>query len=104
MKSDVMPKMGAAFTAFDPAKYAAPKCNLCHIAGVKDHTFKMPDAELPKLPSNPADFQAIAAKNPKMMGFMAKTVVPQMAALVGEAPYDPVAKAGFGCFECHTKQ
>jgi hypothetical protein len=38
-----------------------------------------------------------------MFDFMVKTVVPQTAALLGQQPYDPATKAGFGCFGCHTK-
>jgi hypothetical protein len=103
MKAAVQPKMGAAFRDLDPAKYAAPKCTLCHVSGAKDTTFKMPDPGLPKLPSNPDDFKALSAKKPQMFDFMVKTVVPQMAGLIGEPPYDPAKQAGFGCFGCHTK-
>jgi hypothetical protein len=104
MKAAVMLKLGGAFHDLDGAKFAAPKCTLCHSAGALDGSFKMPDANLPKLPADPADFKAVAAKNPQMFDFMVKTVTPQMAALVGEQPYDPTTKTGFGCFECHTKQ
>ena len=39
-----------------------------------------------------------------MFDFMMKQVEPTMALLVGEQPYDPKTKAGFSCFECHTKK
>ncbi|MEO6573135.1 MAG: hypothetical protein ABIP89_04805, partial [Polyangiaceae bacterium] len=49
MKTAVMPKMGPMFHDFDAKRYAEPKCTLCHGAGAKDGTFKMPNPELPKL-------------------------------------------------------
>jgi hypothetical protein len=35
---------------------------------------------------------------------MAKQVVPTVAGLLGEQPYDPKTQQGFGCLECHTKK
>ena len=104
MKAAVMPKMGGLFHDFDSTKYAQAKCVLCHGSGAKNGTFKMPNAELPKLPTAPADFMKVREKSPKMFDFMAQEVVPTMAALVGEKPFDPKTKTGFGCFECHTKK
>jgi hypothetical protein len=104
MKAAVMPKMGALFHDFDSTKYAETKCVLCHGGGVKKGTFTMPNAELPKLPSAPADFMKVREKLPKMFDFMVHEVEPTMAALVGEKPFDPKTKTGFSCFECHTKK
>jgi hypothetical protein len=104
MKTAVAPKMGALFHDFDSTKYAEPKCVLCHGAGVKAGNFKMPNPDLPKLPTSPADFQKLHDKKPQMVDFMVHQVVPQMAALVGEEPFDPKTGKGFGCFECHTKK
>jgi hypothetical protein len=104
MKAAVMPKMGALFHDFDSKKYEQTKCVLCHGSGAKNGTFKMPNSELPKLPTAPADFMKVREKSPKMFDFMAQEVVPTMAALVGEKPFDPKTKTGFGCFECHTKK
>jgi hypothetical protein len=104
MKSAVMPKMGPMFHDFDAKTFAEPRCALCHGAGVKDGTFKMPNPDLPKLPATPDGFKKLAAEKAQIMEFMGKHVVPTMAALVGEAPYDPKTQKGFGCFECHTKK
>lgn len=104
MKAAVMPKMGALFHDFDSTKYAEPKCVLCHGAGAKNGTFKMPSADLPKLPGTPADFKKVHDKAPKVFEFMLQQVEPQMAALIGEEPFDPKTKKGFGCFNCHTKK
>ncbi len=101
MKTAVLPKMGALFHDFDAKAYAEPKCALCHGSGAKDASFKMPNPELPKL--NLADgMKGDQKKNPKTFEFMMKQVEPQMAALLGEQPYDVKTKQGFGCFDCHT--
>lgn len=102
MKDAVMPKMRAAFTGWEPDEFRDMKCAACHGAGAKDKTFKMPNPKLPKLPSDPAGWAALAAEEPEAMKFMKEVVVPEMAKLLGEEPYDPATQKGFGCFECHT--
>jgi hypothetical protein len=104
MKAGVMPKMGALFTAYDAKKYADPKCGLCHGAGAKDGSFKMPNPDLPKLPKTPAEFKTLAAKHPKIFAFMKDQVEPTMAGLLGEQPFDPKTKTGFTCMGCHTQK
>jgi len=104
MKEGVMPKMGPLFHDYDAKTYDDPKCGLCHGAGAKDGTFTMPNPDLPKLPPTEAGFKVLAAKHPKVFGFMAKQVEPQMAALLGEPAYDMKTKQGFNCFGCHTKK
>jgi hypothetical protein len=104
MKSAVMPKMGPAFHDFDAKAFAEPKCVLCHGSGAKDGSFKMPNPELPKLDVSPAGIKKMHEKKGPVVDFMAKTVVPQMAQLVGEQPFDPKTKTGFGCLQCHTKK
>ena len=104
MKDAVLPKMGPLFHDYDAKRFAEPKCTICHGAGAKDGSFKMPNPALPKLPATPEGFKALHDKHPKAVEFMATQVVPTMAALVGEEPYDMKTQKGFGCFECHTKK
>jgi hypothetical protein len=104
MKAVFAPKMGALFHDFDATRYAEPKCVLCHGSGAKDGSFKMPNPELPKLDLSPAGFKAMNAKHAAIVEFMGKQVVPTSAQLLGEQPYDPKTKKGFGCLECHTKK
>jgi hypothetical protein len=103
MKTAVMPKLGGMFHDFDGTRYAEPKCALCHGAGVKDGSFKMPNAELPKLDITPAGFAALKAKKPKVLDFMMQ-VEHTTADLIGEQPFDPKTMQGFGCLNCHTKK
>jgi hypothetical protein len=103
MRKAVLPKMGHAFFDFDAAMFASPSCTLCHVTGAKDQSFKMPDPGLPQLPSTPAGLKALSATEPSVFEFMAKTVVPDTAALLGVEPYDPGTGRGLGCFTCHTK-
>jgi hypothetical protein len=104
MKSAVMPKMGPMFHDFDAKKYAETKCVLCHGAGAKDKSFKMPNAGLPKLPTTPDGMKKLHETKAEMVEFMSKQVVPTTASLLGKEPYDPKTKKGFGCFGCHTKK
>jgi hypothetical protein len=103
MKKEVVPKMTAAFKEFDPEKYKQVKCTLCHGEQAKKDKFGMPNPDLPKL-----DFAnhltKERAEKPKMVDFMAHKVVPQMAAILGEAPFDPKTGKGFGCKACHTEK
>jgi hypothetical protein len=73
------------------------KCKTCHGAGADDGSFKMPNADLPKL-----DMKAMKAKHPKALEFMMKQVKVKMAALIGEKEYSEKTPNGFGCMNCHT--
>jgi hypothetical protein len=102
MKSAVMPQMSGLFHDFDAKRYAENKCTLCHGSGAKDGSFKMPNPELPKLDLSPAGMKAMHAKKAAAVEFMAKQVVPNMAQLLGEPPFDMQTHKGFGCTGCHT--
>jgi hypothetical protein len=104
MKTVVLPKMKEEFIGFNAKKYSEMNCVTCHGDSVKDGSFKMPNPKLPKLPSDEAGFKALMKKKPDVTKFMGGKVVPAMAEMLGESPYDPATKQGFGCFECHTKK
>jgi hypothetical protein len=104
MKTVVVPKMKEEFVAFNAHAYGEMNCATCHGEGAKDGSFKMPNPKLPKLPGDEAGFKALMKKKPEVMKFMSGKVVPAMAEMVGESPYNPETKQGFGCFECHTKK
>jgi len=104
MKAVVLPNMKANFTEFDAETYGSMNCATCHGDGAKTGKFDMPNPQLPKLPADEAGFNVLNQKKPDVMKFMAGKVLPAMAHLVGELPYNPKTKQGFGCFECHTKK
>jgi hypothetical protein len=103
MKRVVLPKMKDEFVAYDAKRYAEMNCATCHGDGAKDGTFKMPNPKLPKLPADEAGFKKLSEAKPEAMKFMGTKVVPDMANLLGEQPFDMKTHQGFGCFECHTK-
>jgi hypothetical protein len=102
MKDHVVGDMKVAFQAFDAKKFKDFDCKTCHGKDPKASHFKMPTPDLPKL-----DFAAIQAgkQKPKTVEFMEKTVKPQMAKILQQPEYDPVAKTGkFGCLACHEQK
>jgi len=102
MKKTVLPKMKAEFVLVDAKEFGEMNCATCHGDGVKDKSFKMPNPKLPKLVATEEGFKKLSVDHPDMMKFMGQKVVPDMAALLGVAPYDPKTHQGFGCFACHT--
>jgi hypothetical protein len=95
MKHVVMAKMGPAFKNVDAKRYEEFTCATCHGVGARDHSYTMPNPQLPKLD------KASIEKHPEMSKFMKEVVVPAMAKAIGEEPYNPETKKGFGCGECH---
>lgn len=104
MKHVVLPEMKLEFQAFDAEEFAEMDCATCHGAGARDETFEMPNPDLPKLPGGKDGFEQLMRDEPQAAEFMAKVVVPKMAAMLGEKPYDPKEHKGFGCFNCHTTE
>jgi hypothetical protein len=100
MKHVVVPKMGADFKAFDAAKYDNFGCTTCHGKRIKQGHFKMPNPGLPHL-SYTDNFKKHRDDKPAITKFMMDKVEPDMASCVGEKPFDPATKTGFGCGECH---
>ena len=97
----VMPRMAELFKGFDAEEFGEMDCKTCHGKGAEDHTFKMPSPDLPGLSvdmiMNPdADHKAVTE-------FMAQSVKPEMAALLGLPEYSQDNPQGFGCFHCHPQ-
>ena len=105
MKKVVVPKARELFSAFDP-KLPQVGCKTCHGDGVADHTFKMPNPKIKKLPGTEAAFMAWIGKDKdaaRWSKFMGEQLSPEMAKLVGKQPFDPKTHTGeFSCGNCHT--
>lgn len=101
MKKVVAPKLGADFKEFDSKRYENFSCVTCHGERIKNGDAKMPNPDLPHL-SYTDGFKKHMTEKPAVTKFMQEKVVPDMAAAVGEKPYDPQTKQGFGCGECHV--
>lgn len=99
MKTVVMPTMKKAFQEFDAKEFADFSCATCHGPGAKEGKFDMPTASLPALDKEEIE------EHPEMTKFMSEKVVPQMAEILGEEPYDHETGQGeFGCMNCHTEK
>jgi hypothetical protein len=106
MKTTVLPQMKKLFIAFDKKEFAKMTCQTCHGQKAQDVKFKMPSAELPKLPqpTDAAGFKALHEKKPEVVKFMGEQVKPTMAKLLGKTEWTPQTPDGFGCYACHGKQ
>lgn len=96
MQNQVQGRMGKAFQAHDGKRYADFSCKTCH-----GPNYVEPKAFLPKLTMKGGNLTAFAEK-PEVSKFMAEKIVPEMAAAMGEKPYDPATHQGFGCGGCHA--
>jgi len=104
MKHVVLPTMKLEFQAWKSDEFAEMDCATCHGAGARDETFEMPNPDLPRLPGGPDGFEKLLRDEPEAAAFMAQVVVPKMAAMLGEHPYDAKQHDGFGCFRCHLTE
>ena len=100
MKTVVVPKLGADFKAFDAKKYDNFGCVTCHGERIKQGDAKMPNPDLPHL-NYTDNFKKQREKKGAMVDFMMQKVEPDMAAAIGEKPFDMQTKTGFGCGNCH---
>jgi hypothetical protein len=103
MKKVVMPTLGPSFQAFDASRFKDFSCITCHGPSAKQGKFDMPNKALAKLSSKDG-FKKHMETQPGMTKFMMQKVVPQMAASIGEKPYDPATRTGFGCAKCHVME
>ena len=104
MKDVIMPAMKQRFQAFDGEEFAKFTCATCHGANARDVKFEMPNPELTKLPETREGFEKLAQTKQKALDFMGQVVMPDMATMLGEPPFDPATNKGFSCYNCHTKQ
>lgn len=97
MMQKVVPNVGKDFKDFDGKRYASFGCATCHGPQKKEDPHKV----LPKLTMSNGGMEKMQKNKPEIFKFMAEKVVPDMAAAMGEKPFDPATKQGFGCGGCH---
>jgi PBP1b-binding outer membrane lipoprotein LpoB len=97
MKEEVVPAMGELFLPMHPDF----QCSTCHGETYQEVKFKMPNTLKPLDPAN-MPFQSADEKMRNAAQFMMAKVVPRMAGLLEQSPYNPETKTGFGCFNCHA--
>ena len=96
MQAHVVPKMGAVFKSMSAERYAEFGCGTCH-----GPEWKLPKDYLPELTMKDGKFTAMKDKA-QVVEFMMTKVVPEMASILGQQPFDPKTNTGFGCAGCHT--
>lgn len=103
MSTGVMPATRRLFQGFDAERYASVSCATCHgEQRAAAHDYRMPNPDLyPLFPTGTPEQAAMVNDHPEMVRFMHNHVVPDIQAILGADPYDPVAQTGFSCFSCH---
>lgn len=103
MATVVVPRMRPLFQAFDAEEFAEFGCATCHGENAREVGFEMPNGLHPLDPAQlPAMFQSDDPEVQRVAQFMGGQVVPTMAELLGQPPYDPETHQGFGCLGCHA--
>ncbi len=98
MATKVVPNVGKLFKEHNAKKFDKFGCATCHGPQKNQEPHKV----LPKLVLSNGGFEKLSKQKPEMMKFMGEKVVPAMAAALGEKPFDPATKQGFGCAGCHA--
>jgi len=94
MGLEVFPKMRALFAEHDPDDTAAFACQTCHGNDMEMVDFKMPNSLFAL--SKTDTLEKARDYDAKTTEFMAEKVVPAMAQLLDQEPYDPSTQTGFG--------
>ena len=102
MQNTVEPAMRKLFQEFDSKRYANFGCSTCHGKNQVAVSSKMPNSLPPLDPAKMPDPASANAYEAKFAKFMMQKVVPEMATLLGDEPFDPGTGKGFGCFGCHA--
>jgi len=99
----VLPRMETLFKEWRPADYGDFRCQTCHGEGFDKPpvNFHMPRVSYPLKADDPIG--AAMKYDAEATHFMMEKVLPTMAELLGEKPYDEKTGQGFACFRCHPK-
>jgi hypothetical protein len=99
----VLPRMEKLFKEWRPADYGDFRCQTCHGEDFDKPpvNFHMPRVSYPLKADDPIG--AAMKYDAEATHFMMEKVLPTMAELLGEKPYDDKTGQGFACFRCHPK-
>lgn len=98
----VLDRMKGLFVAWRPDDYKEFRCQTCHGENFDKPpvNFHMPRVAFPLKADDPLG--GAMKYDPDAAQFMLKKVLPTMAGLLGEEPWDPATGKGtFTCFRCH---
>lgn len=102
MSEEVTPQMKEVFAAFNPSYGENFQCATCHGEDLAGGAFTMPHTITPLNGEELAAF-SYEGERLEVAMFMANEVVPKMATLLGQEPFNPATGEGtFGCGSCHA--
>ena len=103
MAQQVLPAMQSVFAEIDERYATGLQCGTCH--GSDLMAFAMPSDITPLSGAELATFTFDGEGRQEIANAMAAQVVPRMAELLGQEPFDPATNTGtFGCASCHQIQ
>jgi hypothetical protein len=99
----VLPRMEKLFKEWRPDDHAGFRCQTCHGEEFDKPpvNFHMPRVAFPLKADDPVG--GAMKYDEEATRFMVEKVLPTMAELLGEKPYDQKTGEGFSCFRCHPK-
>ena len=100
MRSEVLPRAAALFSAWRPDRFKQVDCGLCHGLGALTENFKMPTSELPRL-SGELLLGPEFEKYPDTTRLKLDRLVPMMSEVLGLKSFSIITRRGFGCYSCH---
>lgn len=104
MKERVLPAARQLFATYDPERYAAIDCTLCHGDRALEGDYRMPNPDLLPLAFGPdSGYSELKKRRPEIIAFMKQRLMPRMVELLGETPWSPDNPGGFGCWSCHSR-
>jgi hypothetical protein len=99
MKSTFMDSERALFATWEPVRYRSLECRTCHgSASVSSGAFRMPNPDLPRIAPEDEAFKELQAREPEVLAFMSKQVVPETARLLGLPEHGLES-----CPQCHVR-